>query len=60
MKRVDLILMVYGKKAFESNLVIKYQGENFFPWYIEGIEELEELKKEFSYVEIEIIYDSGV
>lgn len=60
MKKIDLILMVYGKRAFDKNLTIKYQGEEFSSWYIEDFEKKEQLISKFTEDEIVLIYESGV
>jgi len=60
MKKIDLILMVYGKRAFDKSLTIKYQEEEFSSWYIENFERKEQLISKFKEDEIVLIYESGV
>ena len=45
MKKIDVILMCYGKDALERNFEIKQKGILYTSWMIEGIEKKEELEK---------------
>jgi len=60
LEKIDLILIVYGKAAFNKNIKIKYQGEDFSSWYIEGIDDVRGLLDLYSRDEILTIYYSGI
>lgn len=60
LEKIDLILIVYGKVAFNKNINIKYQGEEFSSWYIEGIDDVRGLLDLYSRDEILMIYYSGI
>lgn len=60
MKKIDAILMCYGKDALERNFEIEIKGVLFTVWCIEGIETKEELEKIYSKKQIIDIYESGI
>jgi len=60
MKKIDVILMCYGKDALEQNFEIEIRGVLYTAWRIEGIETKEELEKMFTKKEIIDIYESGI
>lgn len=59
MKKIDVILMCYGKDALERNFEIEIRGVLYTAWMIEGVETKEELEKMFTKQEIIDIYESG-
>ena len=60
MKKIDVILMCYGKDALEQNFEIKEKGILYTAWMIEEIETKEKLEKMFRKKEIFDIYESGM
>ena len=62
MKKLDAILMCYGKDALEKNFEIELKGGGvlYTAWVIENIEEKEDLEKMFSKKQIIYIYESGI
>lgn len=60
MKKIDVILMCYGKDALERNFEIEEKGVLYTAWMVENIETKEELKKMFTRKEIVAIYESGI
>jgi len=60
MKKIDVILMCYGKDALEQNFEIKEKGILYTAWMIEGIETKEELEEKYSKKQIIDIYESGI
>ncbi|MCT7550925.1 hypothetical protein N5U04_06690 [Aliarcobacter butzleri] len=60
MKKIDAILMCYGKNALEQNFEIEIKGVLYTAWYIEGIETKEKLGKMFNKKQIIDIYESGI
>ena len=59
MKKIDVILMCYGKNNLERNFEIEIRGVLYTAWMIEGVETKEELEKMFTKQEIIDIYESG-
>ena len=59
MKKIDVILMCYGKDALERNFEIEIRGVLYTAWMIEEVETKEELEKMFTKQEIIDIYESG-
>lgn len=60
MKKIDVILMCYGKDALEKNFEIEVKGVFYTPWMIESIETKENLEEIFSKKQIIDIYESGI
>lgn len=61
MKKLDAILMCYGKDALEQNFEIEVKGVLYTAWMIEGIKTKEELENIYSKKQIIIdIYESGI
>jgi hypothetical protein len=60
MKKINLIIMCYGKDALERNFEIEIRGVLYTAWMIEDIETKEELEKMFTEKEIVDIYESGI
>lgn len=60
MKKIDVILMCYGKNALEQNFEIDRKGVLYTAWCIEEIETREKLEKMFRKKEIIDIYESGL
>jgi uncharacterized protein (DUF2225 family) len=60
MKKINLIIMCYGKDALEQNFEIEIRGVLYTAWMIEDIETKEELEKMFTEKEIVDIYESGI
>ena len=60
MKKIDVILMCYGKDALEQNFEIEIKGVLYTAWMVENIETKEELEKMFSRKQIIDIYESGI
>jgi hypothetical protein len=60
MKKIDVILMCYGKHALEQNFEIEIRGVLYTAWMVENIETKEELEKIFTRKEIVAIYESGI
>ena len=60
MKKIDVILMCYGKDALEQNFEIEIRGVLYTAWFIEEIATKEELKKVISKKQIIDIYESGI
>ena len=60
MKKIDVILMCYGKDALERNFEIEEKGVLYTAWFIEEIMTKEELEKIFTRKKIVAIYESGV
>ncbi|MCT7555353.1 hypothetical protein [Aliarcobacter butzleri] len=60
MKKIDVILMCYGRDAMEQHFEIERKGVLYTAWMIEGIKTKEELKKMFSKKQIIDIYESGI
>ena len=60
MKKIDVILMCYGKDALERNFEIEEKGVLYTAWMIEEIETKEKLEKMFRKKEIIDIYESGI
>lgn len=60
MKKIDAILMCYGKDALEQHFEIEIRGVLYCAWMIEKIETKEELEKIYSKKQIIDIYESGI
>jgi hypothetical protein len=60
MKKINVIIMCYGKDALERNFEIEIRGVLYTAWMIEDIETKEELEKIFTEKEIVDIYESGI
>ncbi len=60
MKKIDAILMCYGKDALEQHFEIEIRGVLYCAWMIERIETKEELEKIYSKKQIIDIYESGI
>ena len=60
MKKIDVILMCYGKNALKRNFEIEVKGVLYTAWMIEGIKTKEELEEMFTKKEIIDIYESGI
>jgi hypothetical protein len=60
MKKINVIIMCYGKDALERNFEIEIRGVLYTAWMIEDIETKEELEKMFTEKEIVDIYESGI
>ena len=60
MKKIDAILMCYGKDALEQHFEIEIRGVLYCAWMIERIETKEELEKIYSKKQIFDIYESGI
>jgi hypothetical protein len=60
MKKIDVILMCYGKDALEQNFEIELKGVLYTAWMVENIKEKEELQKIFTQSQIISIYESGL
>lgn len=60
MKKIDAILMCYGKDALEQHFEIEIRGVLYCAWMIERIETKEELEKTYSKKQIIDIYESGI
>ena len=60
MKKIDAILMCYGKDALEQHFEIEIRGVLYCAWMIERIETKEELEKTYSKKQIIHIYESGI
>lgn len=60
MKKIDVILMCYGKNALERNFEIEEKGVLYTACMVENIETKEELEKMFSKKQIIDIYESGI
>jgi hypothetical protein len=60
MKKIDGILMCYGKDALEQNFEIELKGVLYTAWMVENIKEKEELQKIFTQSQIISIYESGL
>ena len=60
MKKIDVILMCYGKDALEQHFEIEIRGVLYCAWMIERIETKEELEKIYSKKQIIDIYESGI
>ncbi|MFW2565103.1 hypothetical protein ACN5O4_00800 [Aliarcobacter butzleri] len=60
MKKIDVILLCYGKDALERNFEIEVKGVLYTTWMIQGIETKEELEKIYSKKQIIDIYESGI
>lgn len=60
MKKIDAILMCYGKDALERNFEIEIKRVLYTAWMIEEIETKEELEKIYSKKQIIDIYESGI
>ena len=60
MKKIDAILMCYGKDALEQHFEIEIRGVLYCAWMIERIETQEELEKIYSKKQIIDIYESGI
>jgi hypothetical protein len=59
-KKIDAILMCYGKDALEQHFEIEIRGVLYCAWMIERIETKEELEKIYSKKQIIDIYESGI
>jgi hypothetical protein len=59
-KKIDAILMCYGKDALEQHFEIEIRGVLYCAWMIEKIETKEELEKIYSKKQIIDIYESGI
>ena len=60
MKKIDAILMCYGKDALEQHFEIEIRGVLYCAWMIKRIERKEELEKTYSKKQIIDIYESGI
>ena len=60
MRKIDAILMCYGKDALEQHFEIEIRGVLYCAWMIERIETKEELEKIYSKKQIIDIYESGI
>ena len=60
MKKIDAILMCYGKDALEQHFEIEIRRVLYCAWMIERIETKEELEKIYSKKQIIDIYESGI
>lgn len=60
MKKIDVILMCYGKDALEQNFEIEVKGVLYTALLIEGIETKKELEEKYSKKQIIDIYESGI
>lgn len=60
MKKIDVILMCYGKDALERNFEIEVKGVLYTAWMVEMIKTKEELEEMFTKKEIIDIYESGI
>jgi hypothetical protein len=60
MKKIDVILMCYGKDALERNFEIEVKEVLYTAWMVETIKTKDELEKKFSKKQIIYIYESGI
>lgn len=60
MKKINVILMCYGKNALEQNFEIEIRGVLYTAWMVENIETKEKLEKIYSKKQILDIYESGI